>query len=105
MADLFNYYEGFALVVSETTHAQLCEMFSELDLRSMYRDADSWLLTCAPKRKPRNYKRFLLNWARKARKQYERETRKEQSIRAELYAGESKHEREERTKREANQRL
>jgi hypothetical protein len=58
-------YVGYALRVSPETDAMIGKLFGRLDRRSMYRAADSYLIDCPPSRKPKNYRRFLINWARK----------------------------------------
>jgi hypothetical protein len=61
-------WSGRQLIVSMETHELLAELFPEVDRPSTYRDADSWLVTCSPSRRPRNVKRFLLNWFRRAKR-------------------------------------
>ena len=60
--DLFDAYSGEALTVSLSTDAVLRRLFPEVDRPSAYREADAWLLTCPKSHKPRNCKRFMLNW-------------------------------------------
>jgi hypothetical protein len=67
-------YSGRQLIVSRATHELLAELFPEVDRPSTYRDADSWLVTCAPSRRPRNVKRFLVTWFRR-QKRFEAGTR------------------------------
>lgn len=64
-------WSGRQLIVSMETHDLLAELFPEVDRPSSYRDADSWLLTCAPSRRPRNVRRFLVSWFRR-QKRFER---------------------------------
>jgi hypothetical protein len=61
-------WSGRQLIVSMETHELLAELFPEVDRPSTYRDADSWLLTCAPSRRPRNVKRFLVTWFRRQKR-------------------------------------
>jgi hypothetical protein len=65
MSELFSAYSGEVLTVSCETDGRIATLFPELDRPSMYRDADSWLLTCPKSRWPRNRRRFLLTWARR----------------------------------------
>ena len=75
-------YSGRVLDVSPETHADLCHWFAEVDLSAEYRAADSWLATMPPKRWPKNKRRFLVNWMRRARKNYQ-----DPAIAAELRVG------------------
>jgi hypothetical protein len=49
------------------THELLAELFPEVDRPSEYREADAWLLCCAPSRRPRNVRRFLFNWFKRTK--------------------------------------
>ena len=80
-------YRGRILGVSAETHAVLRELFPEVDTHGTYRDADSWLVTCAPKRRPKNCKRFLVNWFKRERQKMARESRKQDEVAREIFVG------------------
>ena len=80
-------YQGLQLSVSAKTDAEIRFLYPELDVHGIYRDADSWLLTCAPKRRPKNVKRFLVNWMKRERQKSEREGRKQEIVNRELNVG------------------
>ena len=80
-------YSGKCLDVSPKTDAEIDFLFPEIDRMSEYRYADAWLLTCPRSKAPRNIKRFLLNWFKKAARDYEREFRKDLELRREINVG------------------
>jgi hypothetical protein len=80
-------YNGRTLDVSAETDSILRELFPECDLPGIYRLCDAWILTCAPSRRPRNLKRFLVNWCKKEAAQVRREHKRDIEVRRELYAG------------------
>jgi len=59
--NLFPAYRGQVLEVSHEENAMLAESFPEVDRPSEYRSADAWLWA-NPRRRPKNYRRFLVNW-------------------------------------------
>jgi hypothetical protein len=83
-----NAYEGRELRVSDATHIEICELFPEIDVYPTYRDAESWINTCSPRRRPKNIKRFLMSWFRKEKRVLQRERRKQIEINRELHVGE-----------------
>jgi len=89
MPNLFELdaYVGRQLTVCDATHIEICELFPEVDVYPTYRDADSWLLACPARKRPKNVKRFLLNWFRKEKRALARENRKQDEVRRELYVG------------------
>lgn len=88
MNNLFeDAYRGRMLSVTAETHALLRELFPEVDAHRTYRDVDSWLVACAPRRRPRLVKRFLLNCFRRESHRMERESRKQSEVDRELHAG------------------
>ena len=66
--NLFNVYRGEVLEVDELTHAALRKLFPEVDLQSAYRDADAWIFAAPKSKRPRNHRRFIVNWMRRAKK-------------------------------------
>lgn len=66
--NLFNIYHGEILEVDEMTHAVLRKLFPEVDLQSAYRDADAWIFAAPKSKRPRNHRRFIVNWMRRAKK-------------------------------------
>ena len=78
----FLVYRGHVLDVTMDTDALLRDWFHECDLQAEYRAADSWLATMPRKRWPKNKRRFLVNWMRRARKNYQ-----DPAIAAELRVG------------------
>jgi hypothetical protein len=69
--NLFNIYHGEFLEIDEPTHISLRGLFPEVDLQSAYRDADAWIFAAAKSRRPRNHRRFIVNWLKNA-KRFER---------------------------------
>ena len=82
-------YVGRELTVSDATHIEICELFPEVDVYPTYRDADSWLLACPARKRPKNVKRFLLNWFRKEKRAIRRQHEKEDAVRREINVGAS----------------
>lgn len=84
-------YSGEILVVSDETDAQIGRLFPEVDRFSEYRGMDSWLLTVSARKRPRNVKRFVLNWCRRAARQErnraKREQYKERMLKREINVG------------------
>ena len=76
-------WSGRYLDVSHETHEFLAEHFPEVDLASAYREADAWLFHMPAKRRPRNLKRFLVNWLKKEKKFVARNP----NLQAELHIG------------------
>lgn len=67
MRSLFPAFRGELLEVSQETYARLKQWFPEVDLPSCFRDADAWLWQAPTRRKPRNVRRFLVNWVKRAK--------------------------------------
>ncbi len=68
-SELLLAYSGVVLEVSLETDSKLTSLFPDLDLRAEYRLADAWLWQAAKCRRPRNARKFLINWCRKAQRQ------------------------------------
>jgi hypothetical protein len=66
--NLFNVYHGEVLEVDELTHLALRNLFPEVDLQSAYRDADAWIFAAPKSSRPRNHRRFIVNWLRNAKR-------------------------------------
>jgi hypothetical protein len=69
----FLSYTGRLLDVTLETDAALGEWFPEVDRRSCYREADAWLWSAPPSRRPKNVRRFLRTWFAKEKRAMERE--------------------------------
>ena len=85
----FLAYSGRLLEVTWECDARMEEWFPECDRQSEYREIDSWLYHAAPRRRPRNIRRFLRNWFAKTKHQQERQAYKEARLQAELRVGEN----------------
>ena len=91
MTDLFSAYAGEVLSVSYATDAFLRAHFPEVDASSSYRTADAYLLQCPKSKRPRNPRRFLINWFGSEKictlKNAAAWQRKDEAVRRELAAG------------------
>ena len=85
---LFLSYQGRLLEVTAECDARMAEWFPEVDRQSEYREIDSWLYHAAPRKRPKNIRRFLRNWFTKTKHQQARSAVKDRAIQAELHAGE-----------------
>ena len=85
---LFLSYQGRLLEVTAECDARMAEWFPEVDRQSEYREIDSWLYHAAPRKRPKNIRRFMRNWFTKTKHQQERSAVKDRAIQAELHAGE-----------------
>jgi hypothetical protein len=66
VSELFeDVYVGYAMSVSPETDAVIGKLFPRLSRRDVYRAADAYLIDCPPSRKPKNYRKFLINWAKR----------------------------------------
>lgn len=86
---LFLSYQGRLLEVTAETDARMAAWFPEVDRQSEYREIDSWLYHAAPRKRPKNIRRFLRNWFAKEKHRLEREARKEMAGRETFNAGPS----------------
>lgn len=84
----FLSYSWRLLEVTMDCDARMAEWFPEVDRQSEYREIDSWLYHTAPRRRPKNIRRFLRNWFAKEKHRLEREAVKEAYRQRELRVGE-----------------
>ena len=68
--NLFNVYHGEILEVDELLHAAMRRLFPEVDLPSAYRDMDAWIVQAPKSKRPKNQRKFVINWLRRG-KRYE----------------------------------
>lgn len=87
MPDLFNAFSGSCLDVSLETDQVLRESYSQLDLDVIYRDVNAYLWHCAPSRRPKNVRRFLINWCRKDARQKARQAKMDALLMREVNVG------------------
>ena len=66
--NLFMAYRGEVLEIDEETNSILAFLFPEVDRPSAYRDADAYLWAAPKSKRPRNHRRFIVNWLRRAKK-------------------------------------
>jgi len=84
----FLAYSGRMLQVTLQTDSLLAELFPEVDRQSQFREADAWLWSAPPSRRPKNVRRFLRTWFVKAKRAQERQDAKDAAIRREARVGE-----------------
>lgn len=63
--NLFAVYRGQVLEVDELLHIAMKNLFPELDLPSAYRDMDAWILQAPKSKRPRDQRKFVINWLRR----------------------------------------
>ena len=80
-------YQGVMLDVTMDIHAVICRLFPDLAIAHEYRAADSWLVACPPRKRPRNCKRFLLNWFRRSANREHKTLQQERDVQTALNAG------------------
>lgn len=69
MSDLFgDAYAGTYLAIAQTTDAFIARVYPECDRQSEYREMESWLSHCAPSKRPKNVRRFVLTWMKRAKR-------------------------------------
>ena len=83
----FLAYQGRFLEVTWDTDAVLAAWYPEVDRRSVYNDADSWLWAAPPRRRPKNVRRFLRTWMLREKRAQERQAMKDRAIQGELHVG------------------
>lgn len=68
MVNLFNIYHGELLEVDELLHMAMRRLFPEVDLPSAYRDMDAWILQAPKSKRPRDQRKFVINWLRRGKR-------------------------------------
>jgi len=65
--NLFTVYRGEVLEVDELLHWAMQRLIPEVDLPSSYRDMDAWILQAPKSKRPRDQRKFIINWLRRGK--------------------------------------